>query len=316
MTPVQRRRYRICFQMFCAPILFALSLAGPMSPAEKPEAPLPEVISASVPFYPPLARRARIEGVVHLQVSTDGSRVSAVSVESGHPMLAPVAEENVKTWQFREHSPTTFKATFRYQMLPESACVMDSGTVLLRLPAEVEVTAKGVRTCDPATVIEPDLRIPPPETVLGGLVLDRDTLETASIRHGDSYFSSDRDSYEIAWYDPQSSTYLRIKVAAGSAVVLIYLSRRGPTALKNSTLDNQHLSTGKGLRLGDSMSRVKELYGPTDKIDKHPEDAPPGSQQWWYTGWSQKPGEAPVLNTLVITFDKDKKVSEISLAYN
>ena len=313
---MHRRRYSIYLQMSRAAIVFALGLAGPMSPAEQPGAPLPRVVSASVPFYPPLARRAGIEGVVRLRVSTDGKQVSDTSVESGQPMLAETAKENVRTWLFEEHKPTTFEVTFRYKYVAPSKCWDDAiETVVLRLPAEVEVSGTGVLICDPATAMEPDLRMPPPETTLGGLLLDRDTLETASIRHGDSYFRSDCDRYEIVWYDRQSSTYLRIKVGAGSAVVLIYLSRRGPTALKNSTLDNQHLSTGKGLRLGDSMSRVKELYGPTDKIDKHPEDTPPGSQQWWYIGWSQKPGEAPVLNTLVITFDKDKKVSEISLGY-
>jgi hypothetical protein len=65
-------------------------------------------------------------------------------------MLVQAAQENVKTWEFEEHSPTTFKATFRYKILPQSECDIDNGTVLLRLPTEVEVSAKGVQTCDPA----------------------------------------------------------------------------------------------------------------------------------------------------------------------
>jgi hypothetical protein len=65
-------------------------------------------------------------------------------------MLAKAAQENVKTWEFEEHSPTTFEVTFRYKILPQSECDIDNGTVLLRLPTEVEVSAKGVQTCDPA----------------------------------------------------------------------------------------------------------------------------------------------------------------------
>jgi hypothetical protein len=130
-------------------LLFALGLEGTTSAAQSKEA-LPTVVTAGVPFYPPLARTARIEGVVRLRVSTDGERVSAISVESGPPMLIPAAQENVKTWQFKDHSPTTFEATFRYRMLPESECEIDSGTVLLRLPTEVEVSAKGIQTCDPS----------------------------------------------------------------------------------------------------------------------------------------------------------------------
>lgn len=51
--------------------------------------------------YPPLARQARIQGKVQLEfwVNHDGDVVS-VNVVSGHPMLAPAAAENVKTWKF------------------------------------------------------------------------------------------------------------------------------------------------------------------------------------------------------------------------
>ena len=129
--------------------LFALGLGATMSTAQQSKEPLPTVATAGVPFYPPVARVARIEGVVRLRLLTDGKRVSAIFIKGGPPALVPAAEENVRTWQFKEHNPTTFVATFRYKMLPESECEMDNGTVLLRLPTEVEVSAKGVQTCDP-----------------------------------------------------------------------------------------------------------------------------------------------------------------------
>jgi len=148
MILLQRQWYN-CVRMASVPILLVLGFGATMSTSQQSKEPLPTVATAGVPFYPPVARVARIEGVVHLRLSTDGKRVSAISVESGPPALVQAAQENVRTWQFKDHSPTTFGATFRYKMMPESECEMDSGTVLLRLPTEVEVSARGVQTCDP-----------------------------------------------------------------------------------------------------------------------------------------------------------------------
>lgn len=54
------------------------------------------------PDYPPLARQARIQGVVRLQVviSADGS-VANIQLRSGHPLLVPAATEAVKTWRYQ-----------------------------------------------------------------------------------------------------------------------------------------------------------------------------------------------------------------------
>jgi len=136
----------------CGTLMFIALFAGAVASIAGPsKEPLPIVVTAGVPFYPSVARVARIEGVVRLRLSTDGKRVSTISVHAGAPALIPAAEENVRTWEFKEHSPTTFDVTFVYKMLPESECSMDNGTVLLRLPTKVEVSAKGVQTCDPAT---------------------------------------------------------------------------------------------------------------------------------------------------------------------
>jgi TonB family protein len=130
-------------------VLSMILLIRTKETAEERKQALPTVESAAVPFYPPLARVARIEGTVRLRVWTEGKRVSVISTESGHPLLATAAEANVRTWQFTDRGPTTFEVTFEYKMLQESQCEMDNGTVLLRLPTEVEVSAKGVQTCDP-----------------------------------------------------------------------------------------------------------------------------------------------------------------------
>lgn len=123
--------------------------------ADQPKQDLPVVLDAAVPFYPRDAQLAHIEGVVRLRISTDGEAVSGVELLEGQVTLARAAKENVKTWRLKWHARTTFDATFRYTLLPDLVCEAGNSTVLLRLPLEVEVSAKGVKTCDPATDIKP-----------------------------------------------------------------------------------------------------------------------------------------------------------------
>ncbi len=56
------------------------------------------------PTYPPLARQARIQGMVVLQavIGKDGS-IQNLKVVSGHPMLAPAALEAVKQWRYKPY---------------------------------------------------------------------------------------------------------------------------------------------------------------------------------------------------------------------
>jgi hypothetical protein len=115
---------------------------------------LPLVISAAVPIYPRLAREVQIEGVVQLRVTTDGKKALRIDYENGPAMLARAAQENINTWKFQEHKPTSFEATFRYKFLPDGpACADDADTndasVLLKLPKEAVVTARALKRCDP-----------------------------------------------------------------------------------------------------------------------------------------------------------------------
>ena len=56
------------------------------------------------PTYPPLARQARIQGVVVLQaqISKDGT-IQNLQLISGHPMLAPAAIEAVRQWKYKPY---------------------------------------------------------------------------------------------------------------------------------------------------------------------------------------------------------------------
>jgi TonB family protein len=150
MSHPQKCSYWFSARIIVALGVLALGLGANMSGAQQSNEPLPVVATASVPFYPPAARVAHIEGTVRLRVVTDGKRASAITAQSGPPMLAAAAEENVRTWQFKVHKPVTFEATFQYKLLSESECDMDNGVVTLHLPTEVQVTAKTWQTCDPA----------------------------------------------------------------------------------------------------------------------------------------------------------------------
>jgi TonB family protein len=70
-------------------------------PAAPPMPPPPTVRKVD-PVYPPLARQARISGIVKLSlgIATDGS-VKQMSVISGHPLLVPAALEAVRQWTFQ-----------------------------------------------------------------------------------------------------------------------------------------------------------------------------------------------------------------------
>jgi hypothetical protein len=75
---------------------------------------LPTVTKFECPTYPEKARSLHIEGVITMQITTDGHGVSGVKVLRAARVLAPYAEANVRTWKFTDHLPTTFTVTYDY----------------------------------------------------------------------------------------------------------------------------------------------------------------------------------------------------------
>jgi TonB family protein len=60
------------------------------------------LISQVPPVYPPLARQAKIEGVVRMAATIDKEgRVAHLEIISGHPLLVPAALDAVKQWVYR-----------------------------------------------------------------------------------------------------------------------------------------------------------------------------------------------------------------------
>ena len=61
----------------------------------------PHFKSAAMPFYPPLARQARIEGKVTLRFTVNENGETAdVEATSGHKLLPWSAIENLQSWKF------------------------------------------------------------------------------------------------------------------------------------------------------------------------------------------------------------------------
>lgn len=60
------------------------------------------IVRRVLPIYPPLARTARISGVVRLQaiIATDGT-IAELNVVSGHPLLIKAAVDAVKQWVYK-----------------------------------------------------------------------------------------------------------------------------------------------------------------------------------------------------------------------
>ncbi len=125
-------------------------LLGSVVLAQDAKHEVPLVIGGKIPVYPIMARAARIEGIVKVRVTTDGEKVGSVQIESGPPMLVKFVKENVLTWEFTKHNPTTFVTTFEYVLEGPDQCSYSNGVSVLRLPLEARISAHGLKTCDPA----------------------------------------------------------------------------------------------------------------------------------------------------------------------
>jgi hypothetical protein len=114
----------------------------------------PLLRAAKVPTYPRVALLSHIQGVVKIRVTTNGKEVSSVEADSGPPMLVKAAKENVLTWEFEDHAPTTFVTVFTYSIRKPAQCDVGNSIAVLHMPQEVQISANGVKTCDPAKRIE------------------------------------------------------------------------------------------------------------------------------------------------------------------
>jgi hypothetical protein len=126
---------------------------GAAGSAQKPGVVLPQVVHTDVPYYPPLARAAHLEGAVRVRVTTDGLKVVVVHVEDGPKLLQEATEKTVQSWEFFKHEPTSFEVTFNYKLADDIHPNLNGPTVVLRLPTEVEIATTTLVISDPPAEI-------------------------------------------------------------------------------------------------------------------------------------------------------------------
>ena len=101
-----------------------------------------------VPAYPPLAKTAKLEGSVpvEIEINADGKVISAKG-KGGDPILQRAAEENIRLWTFQpseDHTQNPVKHTiiFDYKIVGKRVAIPSCPAVLLHLPDRVEISAQ------------------------------------------------------------------------------------------------------------------------------------------------------------------------------
>jgi hypothetical protein len=124
----------------------ALSLLLLSMPAQPPQGGIesyPEVIAASVPFYPGLAWALKMGGIVEIALSINkGVVVDAKVVSTPSAFLSSATLTNVKTWKFRTKERKSFSVKYVYTIEGEPTDIPQTPKIELDLPSLVKVTAR------------------------------------------------------------------------------------------------------------------------------------------------------------------------------
>jgi hypothetical protein len=126
---------------FLVPLLYAAFIANAQE--SQSSYVTPDAVSASIPDYPWIARRANISGTINvdIMVAGDGSVASAKAVD-GHPLLAKVSESSALKWRFvpaQESSDMRpVRLAFTFRLMPEGTADRDLLPVFVT-PYHVEI---------------------------------------------------------------------------------------------------------------------------------------------------------------------------------
>jgi hypothetical protein len=71
---------------------------------------------AEMPFYPPIGRASSLQGVVMLEVTTEGDKANSINITSDPKLLADASTSNLRGWRFVGKPPETFRVTYRYRL--------------------------------------------------------------------------------------------------------------------------------------------------------------------------------------------------------
>ncbi len=103
----------------------------------------PTVVAAVASILPPIARQARVESDVKVEVKIDEKgNVQSAKVISGHPLVSKASETAAKKWKFsplgQETSVRTVQLTFSFDCVDLEKLAPDS-TITFIPPYAVEV---------------------------------------------------------------------------------------------------------------------------------------------------------------------------------
>jgi TonB-like protein len=122
---------RIIGMIAILPMLLAASFG---TPVQENSDVLPKFVHRVEPVYPMLARQARVQGDVVVQIRTDGESVVEAKAESGPEMLRKASEDSAIAWKFVAHTPGTFHVTFRYSTAaPDVVVVFPESTAIVQV---------------------------------------------------------------------------------------------------------------------------------------------------------------------------------------
>jgi len=95
------------------------------------------VVHAGSLEYPQLARMARLEGEisVNVAIASDG-RVDAAVATSGHPLLMREAQENMREWRFTPGEKRKLQVTYHFKLKKPETAYRPPTTVAFDFPVE------------------------------------------------------------------------------------------------------------------------------------------------------------------------------------
>jgi len=141
----------------CLALLFSVSSIATAQESQIPSS-APEVISTSLPSYPPIARVANVIGTVNVDVTVaeDGTVAFAKAID-GHPLLRSVSEAAALKWAFAPSKgnvePRVVRLTFTFRLLAEGAVESELKPIFLT-PYHVEIRQMpSVPISDPPAIL-------------------------------------------------------------------------------------------------------------------------------------------------------------------
>ena len=181
------------------------------------------------PAYPPLARQARIQGAVVMDVIIDKTgAVTNVHLVSGHPMLAPAAIEAVKKWQYTPYLlngkpvevDTTIEVRFQLSDGGNGPVGYPSQFIAVDPPEEENSTALVA-----VKIVEPVYPLGAGQTAQGRiwvrlLVSETGEVKSADALTDDAYFSKAATDAALQW---QFKPFLRDGMAIPETTRVLFV---------------------------------------------------------------------------------------------